>query len=179
MTTRMKLTNVLYISGLVIMIISGILIRASAPVGLGVFLFYKSRFIIPVNITDDKGLFLNKISLLWPFFFLSISVLFLFSLTKTIAGILFSGQTVVISKWVLPLSAIESIFYEILYRAGLTIINRIAAILLVLVFIQSAGSYILGGFLIYSDLILGFLSFLITAIMSSGKVYSELSDIFS
>ena len=179
MITKMKISNVLYILGLVIMIISGTLIGSSTPVGLGVFLFYKGRFIIPISISADKGLFLNKINLLWSFFFLGISVLVLFSLTKTIAGILFMGQTVVISKWVLLLSAIGSIYYEILYRVSLTIMNRIAAILLLLVFIQSTGSYILGGFLIYSDLILGFLSFLITAILSSGKAYSELSDILS
>jgi len=179
MTIRMKISYLLCILSLVIMIISGIALGASALVGLGVFLFYKGRFIILVNIKDDKGLFLNKINLLWSFLFLCISVLVLFSLTKTSAGILFRGQTVENSKWILPLSAIGSIYYEILYRTGLTIMNRIAAILLVLVFIQSAGSYILGGFWIYSDLFLGFLSFLITAIMSSGNAYSELSDILS
>jgi len=179
MTTRMKISNVLYILGLVIMIISGILLGASTPVGLGVFLFYKGRFIIPVNINDHKGLFLSKFNLLWSFLFLSISVLVLFSLTKTIVGILFRGQTVVISKWILPLSVIGSIFYEILYRVSLTIMNRIAAILLLVIIIQNTGYYILGGYWIYFDLIMGFISFLITAIVSFRSAYSELSDILS
>ncbi len=179
MSSKLNFSGILYFLSLLILIISGISLRAAAPGGIGIFLFYKSRYLIPGSINGKMSPKFNKINLFWSLFFLGLSVFILFSLTKTLSGILLRGETVVVSKWIIPLSAIGSIFYELLYRFNSTTMNRTAAVLLLVIFIQSAGSYILGGYWIYSDLILGFLSFLFTAIISFGNAYAGLSDIFS
>ncbi len=177
---NIKYFKVLYFLSLILVLFTGISIGSSAFAGFGLLLLFNSRIlIISAFLPDDKIIGLNKKRLLFSLFFLGISLLVLFSLSKTIVGILFRGQTVVIIKWVPLVSAIGSLLFEIFYRIGLCKKNRIAAILLLVIFIQSAGSYILGGLWIYSDLFLGFLSFLITAILSSRNIYLELADILS
>jgi len=180
MVLNIKNLKVLYFLGLILVLFTGIYIGSFALAGFGFFLLFNSRvLIISSFLSDNKITELNKKNLLYSLFFLGISSLILFSLTKSIIDILFRGQIVVISKWIFIVSAIGSLLFEIFYRIGLYKKNRIAAILLLVIFIQSTGSYILGGFWIYSDLFLGFLSFLITAILSSRNVYLELAEILS
>ncbi len=164
MTPGLIITEALYFFGAGAILFTGLILKSAALWGLGIYLLYSGP---------------GKTYLVWNLIFLGTSVISLFYLIKVILIIFLRNDIVDWSQLMLPVTGIGSIYFEIIYRISLKKKNRIASILLMVLLIQSVGTYILGGFWLKIDIILGFLSLAITVIISFRKAYYKLTDILS
>jgi hypothetical protein len=175
MTFRLIIFEVLYYLGSGFLLIYGIFFKTTAPLGFGIFLIYTGRTKIPLRYNKAAELKrITKFDIIWDFIFLGISSIALFSLMKTVLNILLRDKSVQLSSWVVLFSCLGIIYFELLFRLSSSKRNRFAALYLLILLIFSAGSFILGGFWVNLDIILGFLSLAITVIISFSKAYKGL-----
>jgi len=161
----------LYFIGAAFLLATGIILKLAAPLGIGLFLIYFGRYKVSSEF--------SKVDMIWDLLFLGISSIVFFSLIKVISNIFFRVYTLLWNQMILPVSAFEIIYFEIIFRISLQKKNRFSAIIMIILFITSAGAFILGGFWLKTDLLLGFLSLSVTVILSFRKAYSELVNILS
>ncbi len=161
----------LYFIGAAFLLATGIILKLAAPLGIGLFLIYLGRYKVSSEF--------SKIDMIWDLLFLGISSIVFFSLIKVILNIFFRDYTLLWNQMILPVSAFEIIYFEIIFRISLQKKNRFSSIIMIILFITSAGAFILGGFWLKTDLLLGFLSLSVTVILSFRKAYSELINILS
>ena len=172
--------NSLYFLGTGALILSGIVLKITAPLGIGIFLLYSGyQSHSSTGESSEKKAKYIKLDLLWNLFFLGISFITYFSLIKVIINIFLGNQILIWNKIIIFISLGGVMYFEILFRISLQKKNRFAAIMLLIILVASIGAFILGGHWFKTDLFLGFLSLTVTVIISFRKAYLGLSDILS
>ncbi|MEA1911875.1 MAG: hypothetical protein U9N32_09425 [Spirochaetota bacterium] len=180
MTLKNIVFESLYFNGAAFLLATGIILKLAAPLGIGLFLIYFGRYKVSSgNTNQENSVVFSKIDMVWDLLFLGISSIVFFSLIKVILNIYFSDNTLVWNQMILPVSAFEIIYFEIIFRISLQKKNRFGAIIMIILFITSAGAFILDGYWLKTDLLLGFLSLSVTVILSFRKAYSKLINILS
>jgi len=171
----------LYFMGAAFLLLTGIILKLAAPLGIGLLLIYLGRYkgSSSSRSNNENSVVFSKIEIIWDLLFLGISSVAFFSLIKVILNIFFRDNTLVWNQMILPVSAFEIIYFEIIFRISVQKKNRFGAIIMIILFITSAGAFILDGFWLKTDLLLGFISLSVTVILSFRKVYSELINILS
>ena len=168
----------LYFTGAAFLLLTGIILKLAAPLGIGLFLLYFGRYKVSSSNNENPVVF-SKIEIIWDLLFLGISSVVFFSLIKGILNIYFRDNTLVWNQMILPVSAFGIIYFEIIFRISLQKKNRFGAIIMIILFITSSGAFLLDGYWLKTDLLLGFLSLSVTVILSFRKAYSELTNILS
>jgi len=178
MIKKKLIYELLYYFGVILFLITGLFLKLTAPLCIGILLLYSGM----------NGIFWNKSSseitsgymkkyFVWNIFFLGISSVLFFSLTKVFFNVFIRGEVLNWNSYILLLSLIGIIYFEILFRISLQIKSRYAALVILFLFILSTGAFIFGGHWLKTDFFLGFLSLTVTVIISFRKTYFELSDI--
>ena len=170
----------LYFLGASLLLLTGIVLKLAAPLGVGIYLLYSGpgRISLRKN-ADENILFDQKLNLIWNILFLGLSTILSFSIIKVIFNIFRGAQPVSPDQIIIYIYILGVLFFEFLYRISLKKKNRFVAILIVIILILSVGAFILGGHWLKTDLMLGFLSLTVTVIISFRKAYLGLTDFLS
>ena len=172
--------NSLYFLGTGILILSGIVLKISSPLGVGIFLLYSGfQSKHSTGESPEKTANFIKLNLLWNLVFLGFTLIIYFSLIKVTINIFLGNNIISWNKMIIFISLFGVIYYEILFRISSMKKNRFAAIILLIILIASIGAFILGGDWFKSDLLMGFLSLTVTVIISFRRAYLGLLDILS
>jgi len=180
MNLKSRIIESLYFIGVSLFIIIGVMLKLFSLTGAGIYLLYTGRQ-SSSSIKDDNGITLldKKYNLIWDLLFLGLSIITYFSVIHSILNLFFHNSILVYNQIIIYLSVFGVLYFEVLYRISLKKKNRIAAILILIILITSVGAFILGGYWLKTDLILGFLSLTVTVIISFRKAYLGLADILS
>jgi len=180
MISRIKFYELFFFLGAITLLLSGIFLSSAACTGVGLFLIYYGRQRLNTSSdTYNNSLKSRKINLFWNLIFLGISSIMVFSLINNILNIFFHDGVFLWNQYIIPLSVIGAIYYEILFRLSLNKKSRAASIILLILFITSVGAYILGGIWMKTDILMGFLYLTLTVIITFRRVYLELIEILS
>ena len=175
MIFKWKLSEFLYFSGALVLLVTGIGLKSVSAPAVGLYILYTGRR--RVSPEEEFPSILLKSNLFWDLMFMAVSVLMLFSALKVIFNIFFHNEIIIISQWLIPGTGLGILYFEILFRITGDKKNRLAVLLIMLLLILFTAAFILGGLWLKTDLILGFLSLTVTVIISFRKAYIELTDI--
>ncbi|MDA3941098.1 MAG: hypothetical protein PF693_17610 [Spirochaetia bacterium] len=178
MIAKRFIIELLYFSGAVLFLITGIFLKLTAPSGIGLLLLYSGLNGILWNESgyEYTSAYKNKY-IFWNVFFLGLSTIIFFSLTKVLFNILVRDEVLNWNSLILLISVLGIIYFEILFRISSQKKSRFAALVMLLLFILSTGAFIFGDFWLKTDFLMGFLSLTVTVIISFRKTYIGLSEL--
>ncbi len=159
------------------------MLKSTSSAGFGLYILYSggrgARAFHEIFSKPDEKVYSvpGKWDFIWDLIFLAIVSVFLFSTVKTMLHLILSGDYKEGSGSHIIIYAAVAIYYEVLFRITGNLISRRAVLILLPLLVLSGASLILGGFWSKTDLIMGFLSLVLTAIISFKRACLELANI--